>query len=98
MACGSAQVESTIKEKCEEGYAMLDDLRRSTSDDDGLYDDLDEGSADEFSAYEPDIRRGGDGLFLGMTAVERMFLSIFLFMNVLVLGLAILLATNRISF
>ena len=77
---------------------MLDDLRRSTSDDDELYDDLDEGSGDEFSAYEPDIRRGGDGRFLGMTAVERMFLSIFLFMNVLVLGLAILLATNRISF
>jgi hypothetical protein len=34
--------------------------------------------------------------FLGMTAVERMFLSIFLFMNVVVLGLALLLATNRL--
>ena len=31
-----------------------------------------------------------------MTAVERMFLSIFLFMNVLVLGLALLVATQRI--
>ena len=35
---------------------------------------------------------------LGMTAVERMFLSIFLFMNVCVLGLALLLATNRLVF
>ncbi len=45
--------------------------------------------------------RGGthsDRLFLGMTAVERMFLSIFLFMNVVVLGLALLLATRRIAF
>jgi hypothetical protein len=33
---------------------------------------------------------------LGMTAVERMFLSIFLFMNVVVLGLALLLATHRL--
>ncbi len=33
---------------------------------------------------------------LGMTAVERMFLSIFLFMNVVVLGLALLLATGRL--
>jgi hypothetical protein len=35
-------------------------------------------------------------LFLGMTAVERMFLSIFLFMNVAVIGLALLLATGRL--
>ena len=34
--------------------------------------------------------------FLGMTAVERMFLSVFLFMNVCVLGLALLLATGRL--
>ena len=34
--------------------------------------------------------------FLGMSAVERMFLSIFLFMNVCVLGLALLLATGRL--
>ncbi|MDZ4769806.1 MAG: hypothetical protein SGJ24_11815 [Chloroflexota bacterium] len=35
-------------------------------------------------------------LFLGMTAVERMFLSIFLFMNVAVIGVALLLATGRL--
>ncbi len=34
--------------------------------------------------------------FLGMTPVERMFLSMFLFMNVAVLGLALLLATGRL--
>jgi len=77
---------------------MLDDLRRSTSDDDSLFEDLVEGSEEEASYDEPDARRGGDGRFLGMTAVERMFLSIFLFMNVLVLGLAMLLATGRIRF
>jgi hypothetical protein len=37
-------------------------------------------------------------LFLGMTGLERMFLAIFLFLNIIVIGLAILLATNRISF
>ncbi len=37
-------------------------------------------------------------LFLGMTAVERMFLSIFLFMNVAIIGLALLLATGRVVF
>ena len=39
---------------------------------------------------------GEERHFLGMTAVERMFLSIFLFMNVVVLGLALLLATGRL--
>jgi hypothetical protein len=77
---------------------MLDDLRRSTSDDDGLYDDLEEGADDELSSDEPSTRRGGDGRMWGMTAVERMFLSIFLFMNVFVLGMALLLATKRIQF
>jgi hypothetical protein len=36
--------------------------------------------------------------FLGMTAIERMFLAIFLFLNIVIIGLALLLATNRISF
>jgi len=34
--------------------------------------------------------------FLGMTPMERMFLSIFLFVDVAILGVALLLATNRI--
>ena len=39
---------------------------------------------------------GGRG-FLGMTPVERMFLSIFLFLNVFIIGLALLVATDRIT-
>jgi hypothetical protein len=77
---------------------MLDDLRRSTSDDDGLYDDLEEGGDDGLSSDEPGMRRGGDGRIFGMTAVERMFISIMLFMLVFVMGMALLLATKRIQF
>lgn len=71
---------------------MLDDvnqLRNSTNDDDffGLEDE------EEFV----EVQSESDMLFLGMTPVERMFLSIFLFMNVTVLGLALLLATGRIG-
>lgn len=61
---------------------------------------------DEFSAFEDDDDEstgfgGGDidgtgKSFLGMTPLERMFLSIFLFMNVAILGVAILMATNRL--
>ncbi|MBZ0288781.1 MAG: hypothetical protein K8I30_14280 [Anaerolineae bacterium] len=70
---------------------MLDDLRRNDS-----MDDFDESveEDDEFgidNTEEETTRR-----FLGMTAVERMFLSIFFFMNVVVLGLAFLVATGRI--
>ena len=68
----------------------LDELRSSTS----------RTAAEEFDPEETftfdDV--GQERHFLGMTAVERMFLSIFLFMNVCVLGLALLLATNRLVF
>lgn len=71
---------------------MLDELRRSTSeDDDFLLEEDDDDSPIGGSAQV------GGSLFLGMTPVERMFLSIFLFMNVTVLGLALLLATGRIG-
>jgi hypothetical protein len=65
----------------------LDELRSSTSQ--PSTDDFD---ADAFSFEEV----GEERHFLGMTAVERMFLSIFLFMNVCVLGAALLLATGRL--
>ena len=71
---------------------MLDDLRK-----DALEQDFDEFEEEEDDG--PAIREtasSNGGRFLGMTAVERMFLSIFLFMNVLVLGLALLVATQRI--
>lgn len=65
----------------------LDELRSSTaptSSDDFENDAFDFGEVRE------------ERHFLGMTAVERMFLSIFLFMNVCVLGVALLLATGRL--
>ncbi|HEX2908119.1 MAG TPA: hypothetical protein VHO69_14715 [Phototrophicaceae bacterium] len=71
---------------------MLDDLRRSTNE-----GDIDFEEEDDTFAVE-DARRQTDKRFLGMTAVERMFLSIFLFLNVCVLSLALLLATGRIVF
>jgi hypothetical protein len=69
---------------------MLDDLRRSTS---GGFED---NEPEDLSPIDEGIRE--ERLVLGMTAVERMFLSIFLFMNVAVLGIALLLATNRLVF
>jgi hypothetical protein len=74
---------------------MLDDLRKSASQESSRFDD--EIEEDVFAEEERAARRG-DTRFLGMTAVERMLLSIFLFMNVLVLGLAILIATGRLQF
>ncbi len=65
----------------------LDELRSSTSQ-----PAPDEFDVDAFDFGEiPEERH-----FLGMSAVERMFLSIFLFMNVVVLGIALLLATGRL--
>jgi hypothetical protein len=74
-------------------FIMLDDLRRSTNDETFDFDD-----DDNVLVLEEDGEERVQRLFLGMTAVERMFLSIFFFMNVCVLGLAILLATKRIAF
>jgi hypothetical protein len=68
---------------------MLDELRK---DDDSF--DFEEDVSLE--SDEPEVRH--ERLFLGMTAVERMFIAIFLFLNVVILGLAFLLATGRIAF
>jgi hypothetical protein len=68
----------------------LDELRSSTTRQNA--DDID--AEDAFTFDEVSEERH----FLGMTAVERMFLSIFLFMNVAVLGVALLLATGRLVF
>ena len=72
---------------------MLDDLRRSTNEETFDFENEDN-VIDMGEDREARVQR----LFLGMTAVERMFLSIFFFMNVCVLGLAMLLATKRIAF
>lgn len=71
---------------------MLDELRKSSNDDSIDFDD--DSSFDVADDSEPTSER----LFMGMTAVERMFISIFFFMNVVILGLAFLLATKRIAF
>lgn len=72
---------------------MLDDLRKSAMG------QSDEPESDEPSL--PDVDEGDDDVeterrFLGMTAVERMFISIFLFLAVCVIGVALLLATGRL--
>jgi hypothetical protein len=70
---------------------MLDDLRKSAGE--GSYQD-----ADEFAYPVVEEEAVGERKFLGMTAVERMFLSIFIFLNVVVIGLALLLFTGRLVF
>ncbi len=79
---------------------MLDDLRdaaeRSDFDD---FDEVDDDFSDfDFEGTVIDDKTGEPARFLGMTALERMLLSIFLFLNVTVLGLALLIATQRLSF
>lgn len=67
-------------------FAELEELRRGSTLDDF---DPDDGDYDEGTIRE-------ERLFLGMTAVERMFLTIFFFMNITVLGIAALLLTGRL--
>ena len=69
---------------------MLDDLRRLDDNELPFDDDEDE--------VVVEGEGGEERRFLGMTAVERMFLSIFLFLNVTVIGIALLLVTRRIVF
>jgi len=69
---------------------MLDDLRRSALTNE--MEDLDDDDDIQIDDAAPKAN------FLGMSPVERMFISIFLFMNAFVLGLAFLLATKRIVF
>lgn len=69
----------------------LDELRSAAS---GRSDDDDEpDTADDLPVFD---QRRARKRFLGMTAVERMFLAIFLFLNVLIIGVALLLATGRL--
>ena len=72
---------------------MLDELRNTTDDDDDSIDFDNDIGMEIVNDNEVKVQK----LFLGMTAVERMFISIFLFMNVAILGLAFLLATHRIG-
>lgn len=67
--------------------SMLDRLRESALEEE-TYDDLDPALLDE----EPEEQR-----FLGMTAVERMLLSIMVFLATSVLGTLLLIALGRID-
>lgn len=67
---------------------MLDDLRKSTVQEQTDVEEV------TYNDVEDQPRRKR---FLGMTAVERMFLVMFLFMNVLVIGAALLLVTGRLT-
>lgn len=73
---------------------MLDELRNSNVEDDDSIDFDNDIGLEIVDDKEEQVQK----LFLGMTAVERMFISIFLFMNVAILGLVFLLATHRIVF
>ena len=69
------------------------DLRSLTDEDEFLpfEDDEDEGA--DYGGGDID---GAPAPFLGMSPLERMFLSIFLFMNVAIIGVALLMATDRL--
>jgi len=66
---------------------LLDELRQSPADNEP------EPAAADFP-IEGD--ESAEKRFLGMTAVERMFITMFVFLVVLVLGAAMLLATGRL--
>jgi hypothetical protein len=71
---------------------MLDDLRRDDGDfSDDLGDDNNEFVAEEQAAAK------GDTKFLGMSAAERMLVSMFIFLCVLIAGLIALVYTGRIA-
>jgi hypothetical protein len=78
------------QQRSDDPFADLDELRRGSASDIDDYE-IDDSIFDQVAVRE-------ERTFLGMTAVERMFLSIFLFMNVVVLGIAALLVTGRLTF
>ncbi len=78
---------------------MLGDLRRAAEEGEiEEIDDSDDFPIDIDFGEGDDERAAGDGRWLGMTAGERALLSLFLFMNVTVLGLALLVVTGRLQF
>ena len=73
---------------------MLDDFRRDLNDDEPEEFDFNAVGID-LTEEQVVIRRRRR--FLGMTAAQRAFLSIMLFFNVLIIGLGLLIVTNRID-
>lgn len=76
--------------KPEKGQKNLDvdDLRNSV-----LRDEFET----DFDVVEVDRRKAGEGRIFGLTAGERMILSVVLFLAVSVLSVALLLLTNTIQ-
>ena len=79
---------------------MLDDLRRGA--DGGSFEDFEE-VEDDFSDFDfegsvIEESAGPKRGFMGMSAAERMLISLFLFLNVTIIGMAILVASGRIRF
>ena len=76
---------------------MYDDLRQTVDDEFDFEDDL-EADEDFPVAFEASEGNAPQNRLLGMTPGERAFLSIMLFLNVLVLGAALLVVTGRLQF
>lgn len=68
---------------------MLDDLRQTDDD----FNEFDDDAGDDEKEVRQSVTKRG---FLGMTAAERMVLSIMVFLLVTVFGVLVLLATGRI--
>lgn len=77
-------------------------LRNLLEDDDAepeLGDDVEfSGEMGQAIEFEDQPQPQGDVRFLGMTAGERAFLSVMFFMNVAVMGAALLILTKRLQF
>ncbi|MDQ7035911.1 MAG: hypothetical protein Q9P01_14085 [Anaerolineae bacterium] len=55
------------------------------------------GDGDDFDDFD-ETGASGDGRILGMNGGERAFLSVMVFLNVVVLGIGALMATGRLTF
>jgi hypothetical protein len=86
-------MQGNYKHNNRKGFIMQDDLDALRRFDD---DDIDFGDDDGGFLSDAPVRE--ERRVFGMTAVERMFISIFIFLNVVVLGVGLLLATERIRF
>ena len=72
---------------------MLDDLRKTSGD-----DELDDFGFDDDDSFEQEVVTSGrSGRLFGLRPVERMVLSIMFFLLTLVFGILVLIATGRIA-
>lgn len=72
---------------------MLDDLRKTSGD-----DELDDFGFDDDDSFEQEVvTTSRSGKLFGLRPVERMVLSIMFFLLTLVFGILVLIATGRIA-